>query len=134
VQAGDKVYEMNHITQPFINLTTANAELITRFAQSPEVVELANSGAQKYFELAQKSFGRVAASDAYANLVRQLSENYSNFAHEYSESLMGFAAAGQNLMAQHLEATSSRLEETGKAAAAVIEKASNRPNKPRSKR
>ena len=66
---------MNNITQPFIKLTTANAELITRFAQSPEVVELANTGAQKYFELAQKSLGRVAASDAYANLVRRLSEN-----------------------------------------------------------
>ena len=125
---------MNNITQPFINLTTANAELITRFAQSPEVVELANTGAQKYFELAQESFGRMAASDAYANLVRRLSENYSNFAHEYSESLMGFAAAGQNLMAQHLEATSNRLEESGKATVAVIEKASNRPNKSRSKR
>lgn len=125
---------MNTFTQPFINLTTANAELITRFAQSPEVVELANTGAQKYFELAQKSFGQMAASDAYADLVRRLSENYSNFAHEYSESLMGFAAAGQNLMAQHLEAASSRLEETGKAAVAVIEKASDGHKKPRSKR
>jgi hypothetical protein len=125
---------MNNITQPFINLTTANAELITRFAQSPEVAELANAGAQKYFELAQKSFGRMAASDAYANLVRRLSENYSNFAHEYSESLMGIAAAGQNLMAQHLEATSSRLDESGKAAVAVIEEASSRPTKSRSKR
>jgi hypothetical protein len=125
---------MNNITQPFIKLTTANAELITRFAQSPEVAELANTGAQKYFELAQKSFGRMAASDAYANLVRRLSENYSNFAHEYSESLMGIAAAGQNLMAQHLEATSSRLEGSGNAAVAVIEKASKGPNKARSRR
>jgi hypothetical protein len=125
---------MNNITQPFINLTTANAELITRFAQSPEVVELANAGAQKYFELAQKSFGRMAASDAYANLVRRLSENYSNFAHEYSESLMGLAASGQNLMAQQLEAASIRLDESGKAAVAVIEEASNGQKKPRSKR
>jgi hypothetical protein len=125
---------MNNITQPFINLTNSNAELITRFAQSPEVAELANSGAQKYFELAQKSFGRLAASDAYADLVRRLSENYSDFAHEYSESLMGFAAAGQNLMAQHLEAASNRLEESGKAAVDVIEKASDGQKKPRSKR
>ena len=125
---------MNSITQPFINLTTANAELITRFAQSPEVAELANTGAQKYFELAQKSFGRVAASDAYANLVRRLSENYSNFAREYSESLMGFAAAGQNLMAQHLEAASIRLGESGTAAVAVIGKASDGLKRPRSKR
>ena len=125
---------MNNITQPFINLTTANAELITRFAQSPGVVELANSGAQKYFELAQKSFGRMAASGAYADLVRRLSENYSTFAHEYSESLMGIATAGQNLMTQQFEAATNRLEESGKAAVAVIEKASNGLNKSRSKR
>ena len=98
------------------------------------MVELANTGAQKYFELAQKSFGRVAASDAYANLVRRLSENYSTFAHEYSESLMGVAAAGQNVMAQHFEAATNRLEESGKAAVAVIKKTSNGLNKSRSKR
>jgi hypothetical protein len=42
---------MQNITQPFVNLSTANAELITRFAQSPEMVELANTSAQKYFDL-----------------------------------------------------------------------------------
>jgi hypothetical protein len=125
---------MNNITQPFIKLTTANAELITRFAQSPEVVELANSGAQKYFELAQKSFGRMAASGVYADLVKRLSENYSTFAQEYAESLMGIAEAGQNLMTQHFEAATNRLEESGKAATAVIERASGSMTKPRSKR
>src|SRR4029453_14250121 len=122
---------MKNITQPFINLTTANAELITKFAQSPEVVELANTGAQKYLELAQKAFGRVAASDAYANLVRRLSENYSTFSREYSESLMGISAAGQNLMTQHIETTSNP---SGKGAVAVIERASNGLKKSRSKR
>lgn len=130
----EKVYEMNNFTQPFFNLTTANAELITRFAQSPEVVELANTGAQKYFELVQKSFGRMAGSDAYSDLVKRLSENYSTFAHEYSESLMGIAAAGQSLMAQHLDTFSNRLEESGKAAVAVIEKSSGGMTKSRSKR
>lgn len=76
----------------------------------------------------------MAASDAYADLVRRLSENYSNFAHEYSESLMGLAASGRNLMAQQLEAASNRLEESGKAAVAVIDKASDGQKKPRSKR
>jgi hypothetical protein len=38
---------MQNITQPFVNLSSANAEILTRFAQSPEVVELANSGALK---------------------------------------------------------------------------------------
>ena len=110
---------MNNITQPFINLTTANAENSSHALRLLEVAELADTGAQKYFELAQKSFGRMAASATMPTIrVRRLSENYSNFAHEYSESLMGIAAAGQNLMAQHLEATSSRLEESGKAAVA----------------
>jgi hypothetical protein len=47
---------------------------------------------------------------------------------------MGIATAGQNLMAQHLEAASNRLDESGKVAVAMIEKASSRPNKSRSKR
>src|SRR4029450_3016901 len=80
--------QMQNITQPFVKLSTANAALITRFAQSPEMLELANSSAQKYFELAQKTFGKAAASEAQADLIRRLTENYSTFAQEYSQSLI----------------------------------------------
>lgn len=111
------------ITRPFLNLSTANAELITRFAQSREMVELANTSAQKYFELAQKTFGEVAASEAHANLVRSLTENYSTFAREHAESLLGIAAEGQAQMAQQTQAATGRLTEGAQAAAAVAEAA-----------
>jgi hypothetical protein len=122
---------MQNITQPFVNLSTANAELITRFAQSPEMVELANTSAQKYFELAQKSFGRAVASDAHADLVSRLTENYSTFAQEYSASLMGIAADAQNVVTQQVQAASNRIAETGKATVAAAANASNMLKPPR---
>jgi hypothetical protein len=91
--------QMHNVTQPFLNLSKANAALITDFAQSPEMVELATASAEKYFELAQKSFGRAAASEAHADLVRRLTENYSNFAKEYSESLIGIATTSAEAVA-----------------------------------
>jgi cell division septum initiation protein DivIVA len=111
---------MQNITQPFVNLSSANAEILTRFAQSPEVVELANSGALKYLELAQQSFGRVANSDAYADLVRRLTENYATFTREYSESLMGMAADGQRLLAEQVQQGSERLAQAGQATVAAV--------------
>jgi hypothetical protein len=111
---------MQNITQPFVKLSTANAALITRFAQSPEMLELANSSAQKYFELAQKAFGKAAASEAQADLIRRLTENYSTFAQEYSQSLIGMAADG----AEQVRAASDRLVEAGQTAAAQVAPAS----------
>jgi hypothetical protein len=124
---------MQNITQPFINLTAANAALITRFAQSPEMAELAKTSAQKYFELAQRTFGHAAASDAYADLVRRLTENYSTFAREYSQGLMGMAAEGQSRVAQHIKATSERVAQAGQASVAAGAKASNRARPSRGK-
>jgi len=103
---------MQNITQPFVKLSTANAALITRFAQSPEMIELANSSAQQYFALAQKTFGKAAASEAQADLIRRLTENYSTFAQEYSQSLIGIAEEG----AQHVQTATERLSEGFSAA------------------
>jgi len=114
---------MQNVTQPFVNLANANSVLISRFVQSTEMVELAKSSAQKYFELAQKSFGHTAASNAYTDLVRRLTENYSNFAHEYSQSLMGIAAQGQSLIKEQVKAASDGSAQTGKAPAAAHAKA-----------
>ncbi|MDM0114999.1 hypothetical protein QTI66_22815 [Variovorax sp. J22R133] len=102
---------MNDLTQPFVKLSTANAELMTRFAQSPEVAELVNTNAQKYLELAQKAFGGAAASSAHADLVRSLAENYATFAREHAENLMGIFAGGQAAVAQQVQAASERMAE-----------------------
>jgi hypothetical protein len=106
---------MHDISQPFINLSTANTELLTKFAQSPEMVELANSSAEKYFELAQKSFGKMAASTAQVDLVRRLTENYSTFAQEYAASLMGIAADSQAMVSQQVQAATEHIANTTQA-------------------
>ena len=100
---------MNDLAQPFVKLSTANAELMTRFAQSPEVAELVNANAQKYLDLAQKAFGGAAASSAHPDLVRSLAENYATFARENAENLMGVLAGGQAAVAQQVNAASERM-------------------------
>ncbi len=110
---------MQNLTQPFVNLSTANAELISRFAQSPEMTELATTSAQKYFELAQKSFGQAPAADALADLVRRLSDNYATFAKEYSESLVGMATEAQGQMAQNMKSATEQISKATEASAAA---------------
>ncbi|MDN8618698.1 hypothetical protein [Variovorax ginsengisoli] len=110
---------MNDMTQPFTNLASANAALVTNFAQSPAMFEMANANVQKYFELVQQSFGRVVVSDVYPDLIRKLTENYSTFAREYSESLMGWSTEGQSLWAQQAQAASDLLAESGNTTTAM---------------
>lgn len=117
---------MQDITQPFVKLTTANAALIMRFAQSPEMDRLARTSAQKYFELAQACFGQAAASDAFADLVRALAESYSTFAREYSQGLMGITTEEQGRVAQRMLAVAERAAQTASATVAAVAKASNR--------
>jgi hypothetical protein len=124
---------MQNVTQPFVKLSTANAELITNFAKSPEMAELANTSAQKYFELAQKSFGHAAASEAHADLVRRLKENYATFAQEYSQSLIGIAAEGQKQMAQQVQKASDQITKAGQAGVAMATDASNKLKPPQAK-
>ena len=104
---------MQDLTQPFVKLSTANAELITRFAQSQDMTDLINTSAQKYLELAQRAFGGAAASGAQADLIRSLSENYATFAREHAESLMGLAADAQAKMTQQVTDASKTMNSTG---------------------
>ena len=104
---------MQKLTQAFVKLSTANAELITRFAQSQDVTDLVNTSAQKYLELAQEAFGGAAASGVQAELIRSLSDNYSTFAREHAESLMGMAAEVQAQMTQQAADASKMMNPTG---------------------
>ncbi|MGJ7512160.1 hypothetical protein [Variovorax sp. GT1P44] len=104
---------MQDLAKPFVKLSTANAELITRFAQSQDMTDLVNTSAQKYLELAQKAFGGAPASGAQADLVRSLAENYATFAREHAESLMGLAAAAQAQMTQQVADASKMMNPAG---------------------
>ena len=74
---------MKSLMRPFVNLSTANVELITRFAQSQEMSGLANASARKYFEAAQKTFGGWKPQGD-AELVRCLTENVRGY-REYGQ-------------------------------------------------
>lgn len=104
---------MRDLTQPFVKLSTANAELITRFAQSQKLADLVSASAQKYIELAQETFGGAAASEAQTDLIRSLTENYSTFAREHAESLMGMAAEAQAQITQQVADASKMMNPTG---------------------
>src|SRR4030095_9990786 len=104
-----KKVPMQNLTQPFVNLSEANTALLTRFAQSLEMAELANASAQKYVELAQKTIGGATAYEADAELVRRLTENYATFAREHAESLMGIAAQAKAQVTQQVEAAAKMM-------------------------
>jgi hypothetical protein len=121
---------MHHdLTQPLTKLTTANAALIANFAQSPEMTELATASAQKYFELAKKSFGPIDASSAQADLVRRLTENYSTFAQEYSASLIGMATEAHGQIAQQVQAAADQMTKVAKSTVAAAS-AATKTDKP----
>lgn len=121
---------MNSSTQSLLNLATSNAELVARLAQSPEVAELVQQGARKYFELVQSSVGIGMASDTHADLVRRLSESYLSFAQDYADSL---ASAAGPISARHrIESATHRFDARGKAAADEVTSVSQRTAQPRS--
>jgi hypothetical protein len=129
-EADAKALDMNSSTQSFLKLATSNAELLTRLAQSPELAELVQQGARKYFELVQSSVGVVMASDTHADLVRRLSESYLSFAQDYADSL---ASAAGPISARHqIESATHRFDSWGKAAADAITSVSQRTAPPRS--
>jgi hypothetical protein len=128
--ASHKKDSMHHdLTQPLTKLTTANAALIANFAQSPEMTELATASAQKYFELAKKAFGKIETTNAQADLVRRLTENYSTFAQEYSASLIGMATEAHGQIAQHVQAAADQMTKTAKSTVAAASAAA-KPDKP----
>ena len=50
---------MYNVLQPVVDLTNANIETLSRFANSREVTELAKDSASKYLELVQDNMAKV---------------------------------------------------------------------------
>lgn len=120
---------MKNSAQSLVKLAAANAELVARLAQSPEVAELARLGASRYFELAQSTVGLVVPSDTHADLVRRLSESYLSFTQDYADSLA--EAAGPIALRSQIESATHRFESWSRAAADSITSANQRTDPPR---
>ena len=75
--------------QPFMKLTQANMELLTRYAFSPEVTTETLRSLQAVFEQGPAGFARLGTPQALAALVQGLMQNYSQFLADVSQTGYG---------------------------------------------
>ncbi|MGH8564972.1 MAG: hypothetical protein ACREXW_13165 [Gammaproteobacteria bacterium] len=94
---------MYNVLQPIVDLTNANIETLSRFANSREVSELAKDNVSKYLELVQDNMAKIARSDAFATCLRTTIDNYVRFANEYSQNMYGIVSQGQEFVTQQVE-------------------------------
>jgi hypothetical protein len=94
---------MYNVLQPLVQLTNANLETLSRFANSREVIDLVKEGASKQLQLVQDGTAKLAGSDAFATCLRTTIDNYVRFANEYTKNVYGIVAQGQEFVAQQVE-------------------------------
>jgi division protein CdvB (Snf7/Vps24/ESCRT-III family) len=116
---------MYNILQPAVDLTNANIETLSRFANSREVTELAKDSASKYLELVQDNMAKVAGSDAFATCLQTTIDNYVRFANDYTKNVYGIVAQGQEFVTRQVEEGNKRFAQvadiSGRAAQAGTE-------------
>jgi hypothetical protein len=91
---------MYNILQPVVDLTNANIETLSRFANSREVTELAKDSASKYFGLVQDNMAKVTGSEAFATCLQTTVDNYVRFANDYTKNVYGIVAQGQEFVVE----------------------------------
>lgn len=119
------------LMQPYMRLAQGNMQLLTRFSASPEMMMLWMANAQKFMEQAtrgaadgrvepdagklyeqvQGNVTKVAQSDAFAELLRGMMQNYAGFLQDLAQT--GMTVAGQEQsrwMRQMQEASGSVLD------------------------
>ena len=99
---------MYNLLQPVVDLTKANIETFSRFANSREVTELVKDSATKHLELVQDNTAKTAGSDAFATCLRTAIDNYVRFSDEYTKQLYGIVLQGQEFVTQQVEEGNKR--------------------------
>jgi division protein CdvB (Snf7/Vps24/ESCRT-III family) len=116
---------MYNILQPVVDLTNANIETLSRFANSREVTEIAKNNASKYLELVQDNMAKVTGSDAFATCLQTTIDNYVRFANEYTKNVYGIVSQGQEFVTRQVEEGNKRFAQvadiSGRAAQAGTE-------------
>ncbi len=69
-------------SQPALKLATANMNLMLRFTMSPEVMSQASLAAGQLFQQAGATTLKVMQSNAFAELMQGMLNNYAEFAGE----------------------------------------------------
>jgi hypothetical protein len=116
---------MYNILQSLVDLTKANVETLSRFANSREVTELVKGSATKQLELVQDNVAKIAGSEAFANCLRMTIDNHVRFANEYTKNLYGIVTQGQEFVSRQVEEGNRRFAQvadiSGRAAQAANE-------------
>ena len=94
---------MYNLIQPLVQLTNANIETLSRFANSREIIDLVKESASKQLELMQDGTAKIAGSDAFAACLRTTIDNYVRFANEYTKNVYGIVAQSQEFVTQQVE-------------------------------
>jgi hypothetical protein len=94
---------MYNLLQPLVQLTNANVETLSRFANSREIIDLVKESASKHLELVQHGTAKIAGSDAFATCLRTTIDNYVRFANEYTKNVYGIVAQSQEFVTQQVE-------------------------------
>jgi hypothetical protein len=116
---------MYNLLQPVVDLTKANVETLSRFANSREVTELVKESAIKQLELVQDNMAKIAGSEAFATCLRTTVDNYFRFTNEYTKNLYGIVEQGQEFVTRQVEEGNRRFAQvadiSGRAAQAANE-------------
>jgi hypothetical protein len=92
--------------QPFIKLTQANVELLTRFSTSPEVISQSAEITQNLIQQTQQSAASLMQSSAFSELWQGMLKNYTEFLTEWNQSaLTALVQAPAAMMTRAQEAT-----------------------------
>ena len=102
---------MYNLLQPVTELTNANIETFSRFANSREVTELAKDSASKYLELVKDNMAKIAGSDAFATCLQTTIDNYVRFANEYTKNMYGIVSQGQEFVTRQVQDGNRRFAE-----------------------
>jgi hypothetical protein len=116
---------MYNVLQPVVDLTKANMETFSRFANSREVTELAKDSASKYLELVEDNMAKVTGSDAFGTCLQTTIDNYVRFANEFTKNVYGIVSQGQEFVTRQVEEGNKRFGQvadiSGRAAQAGTE-------------
>jgi hypothetical protein len=90
-------------TQPFVKLTQANIDLLTRFSTSPEVTAQASANVSQLFQQASESAMKLMHSGAFAHLMQGMLKNYTEFLTDVSQSSMAMFSESQAAMTRQVQ-------------------------------
>jgi hypothetical protein len=106
---------MQTAMQPFIKLTQANMELLTRFSMSPEVISQSMADAKSVFQQGRETATTLVQSNAFAQLLQGMLKNYTEFMMEAGQSTMVALTQGQAAMMRQSEEASENVLDAAQA-------------------